>query len=154
MIDRKDIGSWLEGPRARNAPAEYPGQRLGMPPSGPGAIGTFGRRLVGIVIDWLIAQLIAAAFLGVRWGEGGSGSFRVLAVFAVMHLLLVGTLGSTIGHRVMGLRVVSVGGVPVRPLQAVVRTVLLCLGLPALIWDRDGRGMHDKVPNTVVMRTR
>ncbi len=38
--------------------------------------------------------------------------------------------------------------------QALTRTVLLCLFVPAVIWDRDGRGLHDKVPNTVVIRSR
>ena len=42
----------------------------------------------------------------------------------------------------------------VLPLQALARTVLLCLFLPAVVWDRDGRGLHDKVPNTVIVRTR
>ncbi len=42
----------------------------------------------------------------------------------------------------------------VLPLQAMARTVLLCLFLPAVVWDRDGRGLHDKVPNTVIVRTR
>ena len=29
-----------------------------------------------------------------------------------------------------------------------------CLAIPAVIWDRDSRGLHDKVPNTVIVRTR
>lgn len=154
VIDRKDIGSWLEGPRARTSPDEYRGQRLGLPPSGPGSIGGFGRRLIGVLVDWTIAQLVAAAFLGVPWGEGGPRSFLVLAVFGVMNLLLVGTLGSTIGHAVAGLRVVGVTGGRATMMQALTRTVLLCLFVPAVIWDRDGRGLHDKVPNTVIVRTR
>jgi uncharacterized RDD family membrane protein YckC len=35
-----------------------------------------------------------------------------------------------------------------------VRTVLLCLVIPAFIWDRDGRGLHDKAAGTVVVRAR
>lgn len=33
-----------------------------------------------------------------------------------------------------------------------VGTLLLCLAVPALIWDRDQRGMHDRAANTVVVR--
>jgi uncharacterized RDD family membrane protein YckC len=130
-----------------------------MPQGGPGSIGRFGRRLGGVLIDWGLSLLIARGLFGVPLpfsdppATQGQG-FIVLAVFGVMHLLLVGSLGTTIGHRVVGLRVVNVGGGPVRPLQAVLRTVLLCLALPALIWDRDGRGLHDKLPNTVIVRTR
>ena len=125
-----------------------------MPPSGPGAIGTFGRRLLGVLIDWTLCQLIAAAFLGVPWGKGGAGSFLVLAVFAAENLLLVGTLGQTIGHRVAGLQVRHVAGGRASFVQVLVRTALLCLFLPAVFWDRDGRGLHDRMPNTVVVRTR
>jgi uncharacterized RDD family membrane protein YckC len=79
----------------------------------------------------------------------------VLAVFGVMHLLLVGTVGLTIGHRVVGLQVRSLGGTGrVLPLQALARTLLLCMFIPAVVWDRDGRGLHDKVPGTVIVRTR
>lgn len=130
-----------------------------MPRGGPGSIGRFGRRLGGVLIDWGLALLIARGLFGVPLpfsdppATQGQG-FIVLGVFGVMHLLLVGSLGMTIGHRIVGLRVVNVGGGPVRPLQAILRTVLLCLAIPALIWDRDGRGLHDKLPNTVIVRTR
>jgi hypothetical protein len=33
-----------------------------------------------------------------------------------------------------------------------IRSLLLCLGVPALIWDRDQRGVHDRVPGTVLVR--
>ena len=32
------------------------------------------------------------------------------------------------------------------------RTFLLCLAVPALVWDRDQRGLHDRAANTVVVR--
>lgn len=134
-----------------------------MPPSGPGSIATFGPRLVGVVIDWLIATLIAGGIFHtplpfssqVSQAPQGGNSFTVLGVFAVINLVLVGTLGYTIGHRIAGLQVRSLGGSGrVMPVQALVRTVLLCLFIPAVIWDRDGRGVHDRVPNTAIVRTR
>ncbi|GAA1972498.1 RDD family protein [Terrabacter lapilli] len=161
MVDRKDMGSWLQGPRARTrADEEYRGRDLGLPRSGPGSIAGFGIRLVGVLIDWAIASLIARGLFGVplpfsQPPASGTQGFVVLGVFAVMHLLLVGTVGFTIGHRIMGLQVRSLGGTGrVLPLQAVVRTVLLCLFIPAVVWDRDGRGLHDKVPGTVIVRLR
>jgi len=33
-----------------------------------------------------------------------------------------------------------------------VRTVLLAVVIPALIWDRDTRGFHDKIAGTVLIR--
>jgi uncharacterized RDD family membrane protein YckC len=160
VVDRKDFGSWLEGPRARTQQTgEWRGRALGLPPEGPGSIAGFGRRLVGVLIDWAIATIIARGLFGVPLPFSdppatGAQNFIVLGIFGVMHLLLVGTLGTTIGHRVMGLQVRSLTGGRVLLMQALARTFLLCLFVPAVIWDRDGRGLHDKVPNTVIVRTR
>jgi len=124
-----------------------------MPREGRGSMGRFARRLVGVVIDWALCQLLAYGLFDKAFGVAGAGSFLPLAIFAVENLLLVGTLGSTIGHRVVGLRVVSTDGKAARPLQVLVRTVLLCLFLPAMFWDKDGRGLHDKAAGTVIART-
>ena len=116
-------------------------------------MGRFGRRLVGVVIDWALCQLLAYGLFDKAFGVAGAGSFLPLGIFAVENLLLVGTLGSTIGHRVVGLRVLSTDGRAARPLQVLVRTVLLCLFLPAMFWDKDGRGLHDRAAGTVIVRT-
>ena len=38
--------------------------------------------------------------------------------------------------------------------RAVVRTALLCLLVPALLVDADGRGLHDRLTDTAVVRDR
>ncbi len=159
MVDRKDIGSWLEGPGARTGTSSaYPGERLGLPREGAGSLGRVGRRVVGVLIDWTLCQLIARALFGVPLPFAGVAtggqSATILGLFALENLLLVGTLGSTLGHRVVGLHVRSMDGRAARPLQTLVRTVLLCLFLPAMFWDRDGRGLHDKAAGTLIVRTR
>ena len=97
MVDRKDVASWLEGPNAQRpgADTDYPGRRLGMPQSGPGSVGRFGRRLVAILIDWTLCQVIAYAFTGTGFGQGQSGSWWPLLIFAIENVLLLSTLGST-----------------------------------------------------------
>jgi uncharacterized RDD family membrane protein YckC len=153
VVNRKDIGSWIEGPGASSRDGgSYPGSRLGLPQRGPGSVARFGRRLVGVMIDWLLCSLVAAALWGYSITGGDSGSFKPLVIFAVQHLILVGTIGFTIGHRVVGLRVVRLGGGLPGFVPALARTILLVLAIPALIWDRDDRGLHDKVAATVVIR--
>jgi hypothetical protein len=88
--------------------------------------------------------------------------FATLGIFALSTTVLVALLGTTIGHRVAGIRVVrlrDVGGPdrerPVRPpgvSAAVVRTLLLCLVVPAVVWDADGRSLHDAAAGTVIVR--
>ncbi|MCA4132750.1 RDD family protein [Arthrobacter sp. M4] len=144
MIDRKDMGSWLTGPDTSGI-SKYPGERLGLPESGPGSVARAARRIFAIVIDWTIALLISNfAF--------GANQWATLGIFAVEQTLLIGTLGYSIGHRVVGIHVVRLGGGPAGPLAAFVRTVLLCLVIPAVIFDPDQRGLHDKAMNTVLVR--
>lgn len=104
-----------------------------------------GRRILAIIIDWTIALLISNVFLS-------GNSMATLAVFAVEQILLIGTLGYSIGHRAMGIHVVKPDGSAAGPLAALVRTVLLCLVIPAVIFDPGQRGLHDKAMNTVLVR--
>lgn len=103
------------------------------------------RRVGGLFVDWLIASAIGYSLLG-------GGSWTILGVFALEHILLVGTLGFTIGHRAAGIRVTRLAGGPPGPLRALIRTVLLCLFIPALLMDRDYRGLHDRASATVAVR--
>jgi uncharacterized RDD family membrane protein YckC len=97
------------------------------------------------MLDWGLAMLIS------NFAFGGD-SWATLAVFAAEQMLLVGTLGYSIGHRAMGIHVVRLGGAPAGPLAGLVRAVLLCLVIPAVIFDPDHRGLHDKAMNTVLVR--
>lgn len=74
-----------------------------------------------------------------------------MAVFVLMNLLLVGTLGSTIGQRLLGIRVVRIGGA----CGSVSRggsAVLIAVVIPAVVWDHGTRGFHDKIAGTVTVR--
>jgi len=123
-----------------------------MPERGPGSLARFGRRMIAVLVDWFLCIVIAAGLKSYRLGEGGLGPFKPLAVFVLMNLLLVGTLGSTIGHRLLGIRVVRVDGASAGPFLALIRTLLLAVVIPAVIWDRDTRGFHDKIAGTVTVR--
>jgi uncharacterized RDD family membrane protein YckC len=37
--------------------------------------------------------------------------------------------------------------------RPIVRSVLLALVIPAVIWDADNRGLHDKAAGTVLVRS-
>ncbi len=123
-----------------------------------------GRRLGGIGIDWVLSLLVSSAFfVDPAFDQTvataperillAGAPFATLGVWAVQHLLLVATLGSTIGHRVVGLRVVRENGAsPVGLLKALIRTLLLALVIPAVVWGPDGRGLHDRVAGTRIVR--
>ncbi len=75
-------------------------------------------------------------------------------VFALEVLVLTTFLGASAGQFLRGLRVVRLDGRPPGLWRAFVRTLLLLLLIPALIWDRDGRGLHDKLAGTLLVRVR
>ncbi len=151
MVGRRDVGSWLEGPggAAPRGGRAYPGGRLGRPAAGQGSVGSFPRRLAGLAIDWVLCVLIAQGLLA----SVGPREVMALVVLLAENVLLVGTAGATLGHRLVWLRVETVDGGPPGPVRALARGVLLVLAVPPLIWDADQRGLHDKAAGTVVART-
>ncbi|MGH6655330.1 MAG: RDD family protein [Actinocrinis sp.] len=148
---RSALGGWLEGPNIEHGEDEwsYRGQRLGLPESGPGSLAGQGRRLGALVVDWVIALVIVVAF---GWHTSSAqGQWGAIAIFGAEHLVLLSLWGATLGKRLFGLRVGKLGS-PLTPVHVVIRTVLLLLLIPAVVWDRDGRGLHDRLAGTVEIR--
>jgi uncharacterized RDD family membrane protein YckC len=154
-VDNRDaIGSWLSGPRAgaeqMGAEFGYRGQRLGLPEHGPGSVAPIGRRVAAVLIDWLLSVLIAYGLIA--HGDVQAANNWALVVFAALSLLSVVLMGSTPGKRLLRLRVVRLDGGRLGPGAGLIRTVLLVLFIPAVIWDRDTRGLHDKAAKAVEIR--
>ncbi|GAA1837307.1 RDD family protein [Actinomadura chokoriensis] len=144
--------TWLSGAGAAGADLGRPGARLGLPDSGSGAVASYGRRLVALFIDWALSMLVASLLArGLGW-EADGRSLATLAVFGVQAWVLTALLGVTIGKRLCGIRVMRLDGRPLVGLGwGLARAVLLLFVLPALFWDRDYRGLHDRAANTVVV---
>ncbi|GHC91712.1 RDD family protein [Nocardiopsis terrae] len=149
----------------------YRGNRLGLPESGTGSVPGVIRRLVGLALDWGIAAMLVwvAVNLGLIGQElaaaaaaGGDEealalsnftALSTLVVFAAMNILLLTLFGTTIGRRIVGVGIAATGE---RSwpwfVSMTVRTVLLCLVIPAVVYDRDTRGLHDRAAGTVASR--
>jgi uncharacterized RDD family membrane protein YckC len=135
----------MPDPRASALASDWPGRRFGLPASGPRSIARFGRRLGAFAIDIAIGALISSAFFGYdRWAS--------LAIFAVLQVLFLMLLSGSIGHLLLGMRVVPLAGGWIGVWRPFVRTILLSLLVPALLWDRDKRGIHDRLAGTVLVR--
>ncbi|HEY6422571.1 MAG TPA: hypothetical protein VIY28_04840 [Pseudonocardiaceae bacterium] len=143
--------TWLAGPPGDPTDdaggQDFPGQRLGLPRNGPGSAAGFGPRVLAIVIDWLPCS-VAAQLLTTN------PAFSALALFAAVTALSIGIAGRTPGHAVAGLRVALLDGRRAGFGPGVIRTVLLCLLIPPVVYNSDGRGLHDRAAGTIVLRTR
>lgn len=124
---------------------DWPGKRLGLPESGPRSIARVGVRLAAFAIDWALAYVIAMAFFE---GDG----LVMMSIYAVMQITMIATAGGSIGHLIMRMRVVRLDGRYNGVLRPALRTLLICVVIPAVIWDSDQRGMHDRLAGTVLVR--
>jgi uncharacterized RDD family membrane protein YckC len=147
----------MSGPRAALEPVEesgerrrWRGQRLGLPETGPGSVATIGGKLLALVVDVVLAALIAWAFTAphppLNWS---------LVPWFLISVITVSFFGFTPGMGALGIRAVRMDGAAmIGPVRAIPRTILVGLIVPAAIWDGDGRGLHDKAAGTIVLRMR
>src|SRR6266516_1278519 len=142
---RRWTGSWLSGATGSGDAGTFTGERFGLPEECSGSVASIGRRLLALLLDWLLCTLIALAFFHSRWWT--------LPIFAVETYLLTALTGFTVGKRVLGVRVVRLDGKPIGFVWSLVRTILLLAVVPSLITDRDLRGLHDRAANTIVIRS-
>lgn len=149
----------------------YRGNRLGLPESGAGSVPGVMRRLVGLALDWSLATMLVMGAislgligqeLAVAAASGGDEealaltnftTLSTLVVYAAMNILLLTLFGTTVGRRLVGVGITATGerGWP-WVASMTVRTFLLCLVIPAVIYDRDTRGLHDRAAGTIATR--
>jgi uncharacterized RDD family membrane protein YckC len=137
--------------------APYPGERLGLPESGPGSVAGWGRRLLALLVDWLASTLAAAGLFGYQWfgataGEQGWVGAAPVLVLLVEVTLFTALMGGSFGQLLVRIGVARVDGGQVTVLRAFVRTVLICLVIPPLVFNRDQRGLHDLAAGTVTLQ--
>ncbi len=148
--------TWLTGPGS-GQPAQddspWRGARLGLPQSGPLSVAGPGRRLAGFLLDAVAANLIASLFIPDP--ASPRRGLLLMAVFCLQYLLVASLTGQTLGLRLAGVRIVPLANRDAPPgfVPTALRTALLALLVPALITDRDGRGLHDQAARTVAVRT-
>jgi hypothetical protein len=140
------------------APQAYRGERLGLPEEGTGSLSTTGQRLGAFIVDALASALVAALFVQFLRKDAGDAASRLPGSWSLVTLAadyLIGLLmaSRTVGMYLFSLRVIRVDRTAaVDPWRAALRTLLLFLLIPAVIWDHDARGLHDRLTETAVVR--
>lgn len=124
---------------------EWPGKRLGLPATGPRSVARPGRRIAALCTDWAIAYAVSFVFYE-------NNGFATSLIFAVSQIVMLLLFSGGIGHFILGMRVVPIAGGAIGLWRPFVRTILLTLVVPAAIWDKDQRGMHDRIAGTILVR--
>jgi uncharacterized RDD family membrane protein YckC len=99
-----------------------------------------------------VADAVLCALVADLWTAPDAPGLWSYVPLGVLYVVAVPLTGQTLGMRLLRLRLVELGVGRVNPVRAALRFVLLALLIPALISDRDGRGLHDKAARTVVVR--
>ena len=116
----------------------YPGETLGLPESGPGSLAPMGRRLAALALGFGVISIEVLPT-------------AVLVIWFLLGAVAVRLFGFTPGQLVLGLGVVPVDG-RLGIGRISVRGLLIGLVIPPLFTDWDGRGIHDRVTHTAVVR--
>jgi uncharacterized RDD family membrane protein YckC len=110
---------------------------------------SLSRRFGAVLVDWLLCLLISGAF-----ADPVEAPWLAPGLLLVVYGLFLGFFGQTLGMRLFGIRCVSMTtGGPIGVPRAIVRGALLLLLVPALIMDKEGRGLHDKAAGSWVVST-
>jgi uncharacterized RDD family membrane protein YckC len=131
---------------------EYAGQRLGLPAEGPGSVAGWGRRIAALFVDWIASSLVAAAISA--YANLGPDAARLLPmlVFLTEVTLFTTFMSASFGQLALRIVVVRLDRRPVTILNAVVRTLLICLVIPPVVFNRDNRGLHDLAVGTITLQ--
>jgi uncharacterized RDD family membrane protein YckC len=140
-------------PIGSGEPQGYPGEPLGLPEHGPGSLARVGRRLLALLVDWLLAYGLAALGMTLGLIPLRMLSTAVLLIWLALGIVAVRLFEFTPGQLALGLRVASVDErLHVGIGRAAARGVLIAFVIPALFVDVDGRGIQDRVTGTAVVR--
>ena len=118
-------------------------------PARPGT-ASWPRRFLALVVDWFACLAVAQALVAYGVLDSNANGTWTLALFVLESALFTALLGGSFGKLVTRLRVVrdDGSGRPVGLIGALVRTVLVALVVPPLVFRPDGRGLHDLAAGT------
>lgn len=120
----------------------------------PGVVAGLGRRIAAISIDWVASLLVASVIVpGLRpWSD--NASFPILLVFFAEVTLFTWIFASSFGQRLLRIEVVDLFGARLSLWRIALRTLLICLVVPAVILNSQGRGLHDRAVGSVALLQR
>ncbi len=138
-----------------SAPFEYPGASVGLPSSGRGSLASWRARIAALIVDWAASMMVAVAMFGVGvLRESDWRAWMIMGVFFVQASVLTAFTGGSFGQLLARIAVIRLDGEPLMWWQAVLRTLMKCLVIPAVVIGAERRGLDDLVLGTAVVNRR
>jgi hypothetical protein len=98
-------------------------------------------------------MLAVGAFIGQDvWAGKGGSAWAVLAVFVFEVCILTTLVGGSAGQVITGVVIRRTSGARLELWRALVRSVLIGLVIPPVIYNRDQRGLHDLAVDSIALR--
>ncbi len=120
----------------------------------PGEVAGLGRRLAAIAIDWFACILLSRVIFGQFAYGSPESSFSILFIFIAEVTLFTWLISASFGQRLLGISVVRLDGGRLALWRVLVRTLLICIVIPAVVYDSVGRGLHDRAVGSVAIRSK
>jgi uncharacterized RDD family membrane protein YckC len=114
---------------------------------------SLGRRFSALMLDWLSCYFIVTAISGGIGATVPNRPFYVLGLFFTQVFMLSWLQGASVGHRIFGIRIGRYfDGGPINARQAFIRSSLLVTVIFAITFNEEGRGLHERFSQTILIR--
>jgi uncharacterized RDD family membrane protein YckC len=112
---------------------------------------SWGRRLIALLIDWLACLGVAQVLVTTDVLPGNPAGIYTLGFYVLESALFTALLGGSFGQLAARLRVVRTDGGRLDLARALLRSVMIALVIPPLVFRPDGRGLHDMTVGSYVV---
>jgi uncharacterized RDD family membrane protein YckC len=125
--------------------------------SASGQKAGFWIRTVATIIDFILLAIVGGILQRIFHGGAAGGITIVLDI--IYYVAFWTTSGQTIGHKLLGLKVITTNGQPLGVAGGIIRYIgraigffVIFLGVMWVGWDPDKQGWHDKMAHTYVVK--
>jgi uncharacterized RDD family membrane protein YckC len=112
---------------------------------------SWGRRVLALLVDWFACLGVAELLVQADILPGNPFGIYTLGFFVLESALFTALLGGSFGQLATRLRVVRADGGRLDVARALLRSVMIALVIPPLVFRPDGRGLHDMTVGSYVV---
>ena len=122
-------------------------------PELPFSTASWAHRIGALFVDWFACLGVVQALVALGILSGNPFGLYTMGAYILESALLTAFVGGSFGKLATRLRVVRVdgSGKPVDFLRALLRSAMICLVIPPLVFRPDGRGLHDMLLGTATV---